>query len=320
MELKIDDKFETRRGNLCVIIDGYKFSKSREMKDENIYFRCTNHNCKSSVVICKYIKQIISVNNEHNHPPISNSIINRQKLTSTLKRKATSDIFNRPNKIIRQTLQTTVVDIPHSDIRLFRKSMYEARMKKIPTLPKNIVEATEQMYNHSTELKQSNGEQFCYMKIIDSIPIFTCISNLKLLIESSHVFADSTFSYAPKFFLQMYTVHIWKNEFYVPVIYAFLKSKSTEMYSTFWTTIKNLCLELLGQSLEVKFLHLDFEQSAHISAKNVFPNCRIIGCRFHLHQSWFRKIQSSKFLLKHYTEKTDRGLASIFFWLEFFTI
>jgi len=45
MELKTDDKFETRRGNLCVIIDGYKFSKSREMKDENIYFRCTDHNC-----------------------------------------------------------------------------------------------------------------------------------------------------------------------------------------------------------------------------------------------------------------------------------
>ena len=59
MELKIDDKFETRKANLCVIINGYKFSKSREMKDGNIYFRCTDHNCKSSVVFCKYIKQII---------------------------------------------------------------------------------------------------------------------------------------------------------------------------------------------------------------------------------------------------------------------
>jgi len=104
MELKIDDKFETRRGNLCVIIDDYKFRKSREVKDENIYFRCTDHNCKSSAVICKYIKQIIDINNEHNHPPISNSIINRQKLTYSLKRKATSDIFTRLNKIIRQTL------------------------------------------------------------------------------------------------------------------------------------------------------------------------------------------------------------------------
>ncbi|KAL4120865.1 hypothetical protein QTP88_013478 [Uroleucon formosanum] len=181
MELKIDDKFETRRGNLCVTIDSYKFSKNREMKDENIYFRCTDHKCKSSVVICEYIKQIISVNNEHNHSPIPNSIIDRQKLTSSLKRKATSDIFTRHYKIIRQTLQTNVVDIPHSDIRLFRKFIYEARMKKIPNLPKNTVEAMEQMYNYSTEFKPSNGEQFYYMKTTDSISIFTCISNLKLL-------------------------------------------------------------------------------------------------------------------------------------------
>jgi len=75
MELKIDDKFETWRSNLCVIIDGYTFSKSREMKDENIYFRCTDHNCKSSVIICKNIKQIILVNNEHNHHPIQYTVL-----------------------------------------------------------------------------------------------------------------------------------------------------------------------------------------------------------------------------------------------------
>jgi hypothetical protein len=71
------------------------------MKNEKLCFRLTNHNCKSSAVICKYIEQIIDINNEHNHPPISNSIINRQKLTSSSKRKVISDIFTRPNKIIR---------------------------------------------------------------------------------------------------------------------------------------------------------------------------------------------------------------------------
>ena len=121
MKLKINDKFETRRGNLCVMIDGYKLSKSKQMKDKNIYFRCTDNNHKSSVVIFNRNKQIISVNNEHSHLPILNNIINHQKLTPSLKRKTTSDIFNRPNKIIHQALQTTVVDIPHSDIRFFRK-------------------------------------------------------------------------------------------------------------------------------------------------------------------------------------------------------
>ena len=53
---------------LCVIIDGYKFSKSREMKDEKIYFRFTDHNCKSSAVICKYIEQIIIIMSTIIHP------------------------------------------------------------------------------------------------------------------------------------------------------------------------------------------------------------------------------------------------------------
>lgn len=89
--------------------------------------------------------------------------------------------------------------------------------------------------------------------------------------------------------------------------------KSTKIYSKFWTVIKILCLELYDQSLEVKFLHLDIENSAPISDKNIFPHCQIIGCRFHLNQSWFRKIQSSKHLLKHYPEKTDTGV-----WLHHF--
>jgi len=58
---------------------------------------------------------------------------------------------------------------------------------------------------------------------------------------------------------------------------------------------------------------LDFEKSAHISAKNIIPDCRIIDCRFHLYESWFRTIQSYKHLLKHYTEKTDTGV-----WLQYF--
>jgi len=84
------------------------------------------------------------------------------------------------------------------------------------------------------------------------------------------------------------------------------------MYSTFWTTIKNLCLELLGQSLEVTFIHLDFEKSAHMFAKNIFSNyCRIITST----NFGFRKIQSSKHLLNYilHQENRDRGLASKLF-------
>jgi len=51
----------------------------------------------------------------------------------------------------------------------------------------------------------SKGEQFCFVEYVDSIPIFTTDSNLSLLNNAQHVFADGTFLYAPKHFLQMYT-------------------------------------------------------------------------------------------------------------------
>lgn len=72
----------------------------------------------------------------------------------------------------------------------------------------------------------SKGEQFCFMESADSIPIFTNASNLSLLNNAQHVFADGTFSYAPKHFLQMYTVHVYINGFYLPIIYVFMETKS----------------------------------------------------------------------------------------------
>lgn len=50
MVLKIDDSFEIRRGNLSVMVEGYKRNTSRITIDENIHFTRTNHYCKSSEV------------------------------------------------------------------------------------------------------------------------------------------------------------------------------------------------------------------------------------------------------------------------------
>jgi hypothetical protein len=36
----------------------------------------------------------------------------------------------------------------------------------------------------------------------------------------------------------------------------------------------------------------DFEQAIHNTINEMFPLRKIIGCRFHLSQSWYRKIQN----------------------------
>ncbi|KAE9533438.1 hypothetical protein AGLY_009076 [Aphis glycines] len=89
-------------------------------------------------------------------------------------------------------------------------------------------------------------------------------SNLKALSSSNTIFVDGTLSACPMFFYQLFTIHFFKNK----------------------TTIV-----------------ADFEESIHAGAKIIWPLIQIIGCRFHLTQSWWRKIQEIG-LTNEYKNKT----------------
>jgi len=79
-----------------------------------------------------------------------------------------------------------------------------------------------------------------------------------------------------------------------------------------WYTIINLCLKCIDidikNTLKHSNFHFDFEKSAHNAVRHFFPNCKIMACRFHLGQSWFRKIQSDSNLLKNYNSKSELGV------------
>ncbi|KAF0770337.1 Uncharacterized protein FWK35_00009795 [Aphis craccivora] len=77
----------------------------------------------------------ITLNSEHNDTREKNNLhdINRMQICikSNEIRNGLWSISTALNKYYNKYLQLiTVIDIPHSDIRLFRKSMYGARMKK----------------------------------------------------------------------------------------------------------------------------------------------------------------------------------------------
>lgn len=127
--------------------------------------------------------------------------------------------------------------------------------------------------------------------------MFTCTENLKHLCKSENVFGDGTFNYAPNYFYQLYTIHIFKNNYYIPVVYAFLTSKSENQYISMWLEIKKLCLALTGKIIYVRKFHSDFEIAAHNAIINSFPGCQLMCCQCHLTQCWFRQIQKNKILL-----------------------
>lgn len=129
--------------------------------------------------------------------------------------------------------------------------------------------------------------------------------NLEAISNAEHVFGDGTFTYAPKFFMQLYTLHIYKNNFYIPLVYCFLRNKQTSSYLMLWNMLEKLCLQLTNKPLQINVFHVDFEKAAHNAVLEKFPNCVIVCCNFHLGQSWYRRIQQNKLLLKEYLNKSS---------------
>lgn len=72
--------------------------------------------------------------------------------------------------------------------------------------------------------------------------------------------------------------------------------------------------------LTIHEIMLDFEVAAHNAARKVFCDVRITACKFHLGQSWYRRITKSKFLYIAYNYKGDENivLVEIRNWLKLF--
>jgi len=107
--------------------------------------------------------------------------------------------------------------------------MYEIRKKHYPNLPKSFEDARNQLINMQNDI-QYQGNTFCFISDDKNIFIFTCKKNLELLKYSEHVFGDGTFSFDPNHFVQLYTIHVFQNNFYVPVAFCFLRNKHTNTY------------------------------------------------------------------------------------------
>jgi hypothetical protein len=100
---------------------------------------------------------------------------------SLLKHKVTTDINVKPNILIRQELCNCPKSehLSHSDVRLFSKSLYEARRKIFPKIPKSLFEAKTMIFQNKKYFVLNN-ELFCFMDSESSVPIFTNTTNMSL--------------------------------------------------------------------------------------------------------------------------------------------
>ncbi|XP_051157418.1 uncharacterized protein LOC127279226 [Leptopilina boulardi] len=116
------------------------------------------------------------------------------------------------------------------------------------------------------------------------------MNNLKFLAESETIYPDRSFDYATAFYKHIFTLHGFFNGHYIPLAFCLLPNKRETTYIDCFKKLCMLCEEN-GFHLNPSALVVDFEVAIHNSIKTVWPSSTIIGCYFHLSQSWFRKIQ-----------------------------
>jgi hypothetical protein len=124
---------------------------------------------------------------------------------------------------------------------------------------------------------------------------FTTQEFLRILVNSTTIHGDGTFSVVPlakERFYQVYTLHgEIGTQIQVPLAFFLLPDKTNETYQRMLKEVKSLCEES-GLNLSPSMFMLDFEQAMINSVQNLFPECGVVLCFFHLSQSLWRKIAS----------------------------
>ena len=106
----------------------------------------------------------------------------------------------------------------------------------------------------------------------------------------------------------MYTFFVYKNGFYLPVAHFLLQNKFRKTYKRSLQLLKEQCLLLgfnLTERLNTGSIMLDFEVAMIKAIKGEFKECQLKGCRFHLGQSWWRKVKELG-LARDYRQKDSK--------------
>lgn len=302
---------KSTRGKDVLLLENFTFAKDREMKSGEVSWRCSQRktNACNATVFTIGPELLVSRGNLIHSHEANEPKLNRKIISNSCKRKAVDDISEKPSKIIRKVLATNLPEsLTTIDVSYIRKTIYNSRRKILPgPLPTNIQEVHDAVDLYSNTFKTSKGEHFLLINSRENnIIVFTCETNIRTLCKMNVLYMDGTFSYCTKFFLQLFTIHGLCNGHYVPLVYCLLPNKSTDIYKHLFSLLHYKILETYSIALNPSKVFVDFEIAIHKALIYMWPNTVINGCRFHLHQAWYRKIQSLG-LMTEYTTNSDTG-------------
>lgn len=153
----------------------------------------------------------------------------------------TTPPFKLLHKELRLTNALRLND--NHDVNLISKNISHARLSCLPKLPDTFDQFHDAIDDIPTMTYQQ--EEFLLINDRDNNVIgFRTEHNLKMRVKSKVLFCDGTFYSCPDPFLQLFTIHGYHNNVYMPLVFFLLPNKCQKSYElTFHYLIKK-CKDL----------------------------------------------------------------------------
>lgn len=305
----------SEKGKTLIVRNEFKFRFHKLLADDVQRWACTEKKCKaflkrsrSGTLIDESKADVHS-----NHEPSTLSSLEKQRISNGVKRKALDDVSERPSKLICRELDAAALQVlTGNDVKNMRRSIYRQRRTVYPPLPQTLEELHTALENFEMRTKQR--EDFLLVNNEDeNIVIFSTPKNLRYLQQCKVVLMDGTFKSSPSLFYQLFTIHGYRNGHYVPLVFCLLPNKEERTYEAALWHVRSY----LPDDFFPHTLFADFERAIHGAVRKVWPLSIIRGCRFHLGQSWYRKIQSLGLQRVYRTRTGDGAFLRTFFGLPF---
>jgi len=279
----------SEKGKKVYVIDGFKFSFHKLLKNDIERWRCIQRSCKSFFKY--YNNEFTEQNLTHNHNCDSEKILNRQTLKNNLKRKAQDDLCEKTSKLVYSELKNNnIKTLTRYDCTLIKKNIHHARKNILLNIPQNY----DEVHKLLIELNTKTNKEEDFLLVNDNkynIVIFYTVENLNFLCNYNTFYVDGTFKSCPEIFMQIFTIHT------IHIITIFLlffvcsqinKDINTQTFRMLCNKCEKLYFKFLPQTI-----YIDFEKAIHHFILSGLPEKNIKRCKFYLGQSWWWKIQNS---------------------------
>jgi hypothetical protein len=296
------------RGENKLVVNGFLMVKDKT-RNETYYWYCEKRYTLycSARAITKLIGNQHKLKNvsTHNHAAEA-ARADVVKAISNIKEQA-HQTYNKPSQIIQATTSQISQEV-HSCLptrEALQQVIQRIRRSDLPKEPESL----DNLVIPDNMLRTLDGVNFLVKDSVvghNRILLFTTISNIRKLEQSTFWIMDGTFKTVPNLFEQLYTIHGRvggsENSRIFPLVYALMSSKSKECYEKLFQDLLEFS-EDNEIDLQPQIVLTDFEVAAISAIQNEFQNVQCKGCHFHLAQSVYRKVQSTHLTNQYSTDE-----------------